>query len=103
MQLLNNVYFAGPGVQFGDRVFTEADWVEYQKLSGLDKDSTWLDPQLGGTFEVNLGADSPVLALRKAKPPKRVGAVLPASVWDLYAKTRGDTATPTGIVRAPAP
>ena len=99
VRLQDNVYFDGPGVQVGDRVFGEADWAEYQKASALDKDSTWQDPCLGGPCRVDLPAGSALLAPRQQGRLRRVGAVLPASVWDLYARTREDVATPAGIVR----
>jgi len=100
VKLENNIYFAGAGVKFGDRIFGKSDWAEYQKLSGLDQDSTWEDPRLGGELRVNMQNDSPILALRRKNPRMSTGAVLPDSVWELYRNTRGDIATPGGIIKA---
>ncbi|MDD4870645.1 MAG: right-handed parallel beta-helix repeat-containing protein [Kiritimatiellae bacterium] len=100
IRMHNNVYFAGTGIKLGERVFGQNDWGEYQKISRLEQDSIWQDPKLGGEFNVNMQPDSPVLALRQKKPFTRIGAVLPDSVWDLYNKTRGDVATPNGIIKA---
>ncbi len=100
VRLMNNIYFAGTGVKIGDRAFGKADWAEYQKLSGLDQDSRWEDPQLGGDLNLIMQPDSPLLALRRQKPHLRIGAVLPASVWELYRRTRDDVATSGGIIKA---
>ena len=100
VKLLNNIYSAGTGVKIGDRLFGKPEWAEYQKLFGLDFDSKWEDPGFGGELKLIMRPDSPVLALQKKKPHARIGAVLPDSVWELYRKTRGDVATPTGIIKA---
>ncbi|OGV69389.1 MAG: hypothetical protein A2283_22285 [Lentisphaerae bacterium RIFOXYA12_FULL_48_11] len=100
VKLVNNVYFAGAGVKFGDRIFGKPDWAEYQKLSGLDLDSRWEDPQLGGELNINMQSDSSVLAQHRKNSRMSIGAVLPDSVWELYRKTRGDVATPGGIIKA---
>ncbi len=100
--LRDNIYHDGPGVQVGDRVFGPEAWEDYQKSTGLDTGSVWRDPGLGGVFALQLLPGSPVLALRGQRPPQRIGAVLPPSVWELYARTRNEVATPAGIVKRPA-
>ncbi|MDD2708785.1 MAG: right-handed parallel beta-helix repeat-containing protein [Verrucomicrobiae bacterium] len=98
--LENNVYFDGPGVQFGGKMYGGSEWREYQTATGLDKESAWVDPQLKGRLQVELPKDSPLFqAGKRFGRPACVGAVLPASVWELYEKTRGEYATPEGIKR----
>lgn len=96
----NNVYFDVPGIEYGGKVFTKEDWSEYQKASGLDVNSEWIDPLLAGNLNSALPAESPLRKKGKFySAAVRIGAELTESVWKLYQETAESYSLPSGIFR----
>ncbi len=99
-----NVFFDSPGIAFGGQTFGRENWREFPKAGKLGKNSVWLDPGLTGPLGVDIPKGSPLLKRgRRHGRPTRAGALLPASVWALYARTRGEYPTPGGIKKKNAP
>jgi len=93
-----NAYHGTPGVDFKGKLFNAENWLEYQKTCKLDVNSEWIEPLLTGKMNAQLPADSPLR--KKGKfygQPTRIGADLPACVWELYFNTKDLRPTPTGI------
>ena len=86
----DNVYSDGLGIYYNGLTYGEGQWTEYQSVTGLESGSRWFDPALQGHLGLEIPEDSSLL-------DSGTGAVLPASVWDLYERTRREYPTPAGI------